>query len=151
MAIQIPLQKILPAIDRKDRDFYDTLSEEEKKAFSAFIMVQYCATVVRKSSDDPELEYGYLLSTNHYANKNLLNLSKHKKLQWLMLTASGLGAGEQWHKWIPLKPKLKNTKAPVKKKLMELFPIMKEDDIDVLTRHITKKELDQYVKAHGQK
>ena len=31
MAKQIPLNKILAAMDRKDRDFYDNLDDDEKK------------------------------------------------------------------------------------------------------------------------
>ena len=32
---QIPLKEIMAAIDKKDRNFYNNLSDEGKKAFSA--------------------------------------------------------------------------------------------------------------------
>jgi hypothetical protein len=38
----------------------------------------------------------------------------------------------------------------VKKQLAELFPNLKLDDIELLSKLITKKELDQYLKQLGQ-
>ena len=38
MGMSLPLNKVLPAIDKKDRGFWDRLSDEEKKAFSAFLI-----------------------------------------------------------------------------------------------------------------
>ena len=143
---QIPLNQILAAMDRKDRDFYDSLDDELKKSFSPFLMLKYSASV----QASPELEHYYIASTNHHANQNMFDLAKHPKLQWLMLTAVSPGLGTQRHKWIKQKPKPKNVSAPIKKQLLELFPHMKEDDVDVLSTMVTKKELNQYVKDHGE-
>jgi len=145
-APQIPLGQILSAMDRKDRDFYDNLSEELKKKFSPFIMLKYGASVYGSA----DLEDYYITSTNKHANKNMFDLAKHPKLQWLMLTTISPGIGTQNHKWIKGKPKPKNVSAPIKKQLLELFPTMKEDDVDVLSTLTTKKELKQYVKDHGE-
>jgi hypothetical protein len=38
----------------------------------------------------------------------------------------------------------------MKKQLTELFPHLKDDEIDVLAAVTTKKELDQYLKDLGQ-
>ena len=38
---QIPLKDIMAAIDKKDRNFYNNLSHEGKKAFSAWMMMRY--------------------------------------------------------------------------------------------------------------
>jgi len=145
-APQIPLNQILNAMDRKDRDFYDNLSDELKKKFSPFIMLKYGASVY----GSPDLEDYYIASTNKHANGNMFDLAKHPKLQWLMLTTISPGIGTQNHKWIKGKPKPKNVSAPIKKQLLELFPTMKEDDVDVLSTLTTKKELRQYVKDHGE-
>jgi len=144
MAKQIPLSKILPALDRKDRTFFDDLSEEEKKAFSGYLLTRYSATV----EGSPDLEYYYLVSANHCANKSMFELSKHKKLQWLMLTAVSPGIGVQRHVW--LKQKSKKESNPLKKKVLELFPNMKPDDAKTLSKIITKKELDEYIKDRGE-
>ena len=146
-APQIPLNQILQAMDRKDRDFYDNLDDELKKKFSPFLMVKYSASV----TGDSGLEHYYIASTNHYANINLFDLAKHPKLQWLMLTAASPGLGSKNHKWLKQKPLPKNVSAPIKKQLLTLFPTMKEADIDTLAAITTKKELKQYVKDRGDK
>lgn len=147
-AAQIPLNQILAAMDNKDRDFYDNLDDELKKKFSPFMMLKYLASV-HGSSD---LEHYYIAMTNNSANKNMFSLTKeHRKLQWLMLTAVSPGDGVKRHSYLKMKPKPKNTSAPIQKQLLELFPEMKVDDAEVLSSLITKKELNQYVKDHGDK
>jgi len=143
---QIPLNQILYALDAKDRDFYDNLDDELKKKFSPFLMIKYAASVYGSS----DLEDYYITSTNKHANKYLFELAKHPKLQWLLLTTISPGIGSQSHRWIKAKPKPKNASAPIKKQLAELFPIMKDDELDLLASITTKKELNQYVKDHGE-
>ncbi len=153
MAKQIPLNQILPALDRKDRDFYDNLSAEEQKAFSGFLMLRYISSIGPdwrgKNDPGPALTEYYLMSTNLNANINMFAFNKHPKLQWLMLTAASPKMGEQFHSWIKQKPKLKSSDAPIKKQLAIYFPTMKEDDLEVLSKIVTKKELKEYNKAHG--
>ena len=38
---QIPLADVMLAIDRKRRDWYDGLTDEQVKAFSAWMMMRY--------------------------------------------------------------------------------------------------------------
>lgn len=152
---QIPLNQILAAMDRKDRDFYNNLDGELKKKFSAFMMLKYAASV-RGSSD---LEHYYIATTNNRANKNMFEISSgeiggdhdHRQLQWLMLTTISPGMGTQNHKWLKMKPKPKNAATLIKKQLAELFPQMKDDDLDVLASMTTKKELTRYINDHGEK
>ena len=147
----IPLNQILAAMDAKDRDYYINLDDEMKKKFSPFMMLKYAASVV----GSPDLEEYYITCTNKWANKHMFNLTSldtpHQQLQWLMLTTISPGMGTQRHKWLKMKPKPKNVSAPIKKQLAELFPVMKDDDLDVLAAITTKKELNQYIKDHGEK
>jgi len=76
-------------------------------------------------------------------------MSKHPKLQWLMATSVSPGLGTPRNNWISLKKKEPGA-GSMKKKLMELFPHLKDDEIDVLASVTTKKELDQYLKDIGQ-
>ena len=162
-APQIPLGQILAALDAKDRDFYNNLDGELKKKFSPFMMLKYAASVVGSRSGEitgPEMEHYYIMTANYHANKYMFDISSgeiggehdHRQLQWLLLTTISPGVAEtQDHKWLKMKPKPKNASAPIKKQLLELFPEMKEDDIDVLAALTTKKELTQYIKDHGEK
>jgi hypothetical protein len=67
-----------------------------------------------------------------------------------MATAVSPGMGTHRHNWIA--PKKKETVAgasAMRKQLAELFPNMKADELDVMVSITTKKELDAYIKAHG--
>ena len=147
-AKQIPLNKILAALDRKDRDFYDNLDDDYKKGFSPFLMLRYASSI----QGDPELEHYYIASTNHYANVGILEapLSKHPKLQWLMFTAVSPGVGPMRHNWIKQKPKPKSTGTAIRKELAEIYPTMKDRDLDVLCQIIPRKELTAYKKSLGE-
>jgi len=145
-APQIPLHEILAAMDRKDRNYYDNLPEHLKKKFSGFLMLQWEATI----SGTPEMQHYYIASVNHYANKNMFDLYHHPKLQWLMLTAASPGVGKQKHNWLKRKPKPKNATAPIKKELAAIYPNMKDDDLETLSKITTKKDLKQYARDHGE-
>ena len=130
-AKQIPLNKILSALDRKDRGFYDRLDEDEKKGFSPFLMLRWASCV----GDDPELEHYYIASTNHHANPHMLvhPLTKHPKLQWLLFTAVSPGLGTMRHNWVkpPKKPKLDGVRGA----LATMHPNMKDCDLDLLSQY----------------
>lgn len=145
-APQIPLNQILSALDRKDRAFYDNLDDELKKKFSPFLMLKYAASV----QASPDFERYYIEATNYHANKHMFDLAKHPKLQWLLLTTISPGMGNQYHKWLKQKPKPKNASGPIKKQLAEMYPTMKDDDLDLLASITTKKELNDYIKDHGE-
>ena len=139
--------QVLPAIDRKDYDFYDRLSDEEKKELKgqALLYLRWGASL---NVDDPILLHYYLVSFNHHANKNFFNLYKHPKLQWLMLTASSPNLGKYNRKWLG-KKKTKDPREAIKKQLANMYPNYKEEDIEVLSNFVTKKELNKYVKDSG--
>ena len=143
MAHKLDIFKALSAVDHKNYGFYDKLTEEERKGFTAFLMNKWNASVEGNNAK----QHYYLASTNHYVNKHLFDLSKHPKLQWLLLAASSPGLGTQRHIWLKAKKKANNT--AVKKQLREMHPTYKEDDIELLSKLVTKKELKQYVKDCG--
>jgi hypothetical protein len=97
--IDFDLFEAIAAIDKKDYDYYDRLTEEQKKKFVPYMMLMWVSTV--KGSHD--LQNYYLQSTDYHANKHMFNESvqKHPKLQWLMLCAASPGMGKQYHQWIP--------------------------------------------------
>jgi hypothetical protein len=132
--------------DQKDRDFYDSLTEEERKKFSPFLMIRYGSTV----SGNPDLQAYYLMSCNERLNKNFfdVNTTQHKKLQWLLATTVSPGMGKQFHQWIsPKKKDSSNNK--VEKLLRELYPQMKDDEITLLATLNTRDDLKQLLKSQG--
>ena len=131
--------------DRKDRDFYSSLTDEERKKFSNYLMIRWGSSI----QGNAELQHYYLQSSNHYVNKHFFAINRHPKLQWLCATAVSPGLGTQRHQWIA--PKKKEAGASgIKKQLAELYPHLKDDEIELMAKINTKKDIDAYVKELGQ-
>ena len=131
--------------DHKDRAFYDGLTDEEKKKFSNYLMIRWGSAVQGSS----ELQEFYLISTNERLNKQFFDINRHPKLQWLCATAVSPGMGTYRHQWIA--PKKKEAgESGIKKQLLELYPHMKADEIELMSKINTKKDIDAYLKQLGQ-
>lgn len=131
--------------DRKNRQFYDELTDEERKKFSNYLMVRWGSAV----HGGRELQEFYVISTNERLNKHFFAVNRHPKLQWLMATSVSPGLGNQRHQWIA--PKKKDAGSnETKKMLMELYPNMKSSDIDALSSMVDKKEIKEHLKQHGE-
>ena len=130
--------------DSKNRSFYDELTDEERKKFSNYLMIRWGSSV----QGSADLQGFYVIATNERLNKHFFAVNKHPKLQWLMATSVSPGMGTFKHQWIAPKKKDSNNSA-VKKQLAELFPNMKQDELDVMAAITSKKEIEQYLKEHG--
>ena len=131
--------------DRKNRQFYDELTDEERKKFSNYLMIRWGSSV----QGSRDLQEFYVIATNERLNKHFFAVNRHPRLQWLMATSVSPGMGTHRHQWIA--PKKKDAGSnEVKKQLMELYPNMKQADIEVLAALTTKQELKQHLREHGQ-
>ena len=140
----LSIQNEMAQFDRKNRGFYDSLTDEEKKKFSNFLMIRYGSTV--KGSRD--LQEFYLISTNERLNKHFFAINRHPKLQWLCATAVSPDMGNQFHQWIA--PKKKEVGASgIKKQLAELYPNLKQDELELMATINTKKDIDALLKKMG--
>jgi len=145
MTDKLNIANEMAQFDRKNRDFYDDLSPEEQKKFSPYLMIRWGAAV----EGSADMQAYYLMSCNEKLNKHFFDIStsQHKKLQWLMATTVSPGLGKQYHKWLAGKKKESNNKAA--KLFRELFPHLKEDDIELLGRLNGKDDLKRLAKEHG--
>lgn len=141
---KLSIQNEMSEFDRKSRGFYDSLTDEERKKFSNYLMLRWGSSI----QGSQELQEYYVQSTNHYLNKHFFAINRHPKLQWLCATAVSPGMGAQRHQWIAPKKKEGNNNE-VKKFLLEQFPTMKSKDIDVLSNFVTKKDIKEYLREHG--
>lgn len=131
--------------DRKVRSFYDDLTPEEKKKFSNYLMIRWGSSV----EGSRDLQEFYVIATNERLNKHFFDLGKHPKLQWLLATTVSPDLGTPRHTWIAPKKKEKGASA-MRKKLTELYPHLKDDEIDLLAKITNEKELKAYVRDHGE-
>jgi hypothetical protein len=142
---KLSIQNEMMCFDRKDRDFYSSLTDEERKKFSNFLMIRWGSSI----QGSAELQHYYLQSSNHYVNKHFFAINRHPKLQWLCATAVSPGLGTQRHQWIA--PKKKEAGASgIRKQIAELFPHLKDDEVELMSKINTKKDIDAYVKQLGQ-
>ncbi len=134
----------MASFDRKDRDFYDSLTDEERKKFSNFLMIRWGSSVNGSS----EMQEYYLIATNERLNKHFFDLHKHPKLQWLCATSVSPDMGVQRHNWISLKKKDAASNS-IRKQLGELFPHLENDSLDLMAKLNTQKDINEYMKKLG--
>lgn len=141
---KLPLKDILAAIDMGAKEIWNELSEEEKKQISFYLLNRYVSSQ-KGSRDSQELA---VFKTNEYYNKHFFTLQKHKKLLWQLLCLAGNTKKIQYHEWIGHKRK-GNDNSKVAKLLRTLYPNKKEDEIELLAKISTKKEVLQLAKDNG--
>lgn len=134
----------MSCFDSKDRNFYDELTDEERRKFSNYLMIRWGSSV----SGSKEFQEYYLISTNERLNKHFFDLGKHPKLQWLCATAVSPGMGIQRHNWISMKKK-ESSNSDIRKQLAELFPNLQDDSLDLMATLNTQKDINQYSKQLG--
>ena len=145
MSDKLNIANEMREFDRKNRAFYDELTDEERKKFSPYLMIRWGSAV----EGSRELQEFYVIAANERLNKHFFNINttQHKKLQWLMATAVSPGLGTQRHVWIA--PRKKDKANPNRKLLAELFPAMKSDELDLLATLTTESELRGYERDLG--
>ena len=135
---KLDIKRELNAVDQKNYDFYTNLTDEERKAFSPYILMRYTASV---QMPDRDIQEWYLEMTNEMVNKNHWDLSKHHKaLLWKLFAATGTGVN-CYHPYLAAGKKEKANK--IEKLLCELHPAMKMSDIKLMGSMMTKKDKEE--------
>ena len=145
MSDKLNIANEMSCLDCKDREFYSSLTDEERKKFSTYLMIRWSSAI----QGSAELQEYYLQSCNHYLNRHFFNIGRHPKLQWLCATAVSPGLGTQRHQWIAPKKKEAGVSG-VRKQIAELFPHLKDDEVELMSEINTKKDIDAYLKQLGQ-
>jgi len=141
---KLSIQSEMRAVDQKDRDFYDSLTDDERRKFSLYLMLRYSANV----EGIPELEHYYLAAHNQRVNKNFFSLSKHPKLQWLLITTISPGMGNHKHYW--LKPRSQDSRrSRINRFIESQNPDLNDQELELLTRLTTAEELIEMAKNLG--
>jgi len=141
---KLSINNEMAVFDRKDREFYDSLNDDEKKKFSNFLMIRYGSSVQGNTMEQAV----YLLSCNENLNKNFFAINRHPKLQWLCASTVSPGWGTKRHQWIAPKKKEAGSNE-IKKALLDFYPNMKAADIELLAQFVTKKDIKELLREHG--
>lgn len=141
---KLSINNEMAQLDAKNYDFFDELTEEERKKFSTYLMLRYAASV----QGSPDLQEWYLRVTNDRVNQNFFDLNRHPKLQWLLCTTVSPGMGTQRHYWQAAKKKDSvNNKAV--KFIVKLYPYIKQDEAELLAELNSEKDLKELAKKLG--
>lgn len=134
---KLDIKRELAAVDTRNYDFYDKLTDDEKKAFSAFVLMRYTSSV--KGNFD--LQEWFIDRTNERVNKNHWQLSKdHEPLLWKLYATVGTG-DKFYHQYLKAPSKEKANK--IEKLLCDIYPAMKMDDIKLMGSLMTKADKDK--------
>ena len=143
---KLSIHNEMAQFDKKNRGFYDSLTDEERKKFSNYLMIRWGSAV----QGSRELQEFYVISTNERLNKHFFSVNRHPGLQWLMATSVSPDLGVQRHQWIAPKKKDAGGNNEVKKRLMEIYPNMKIQDIEALATMTTKQDMREHLKNLGE-
>lgn len=125
MAAKLDIKRELQAVNSKNYNFYDNLTDEEKKAFAPYILMRYVSNPRSRDAQEWCVE-----RTNEFVNKHHWILSKnHKSLLWKLYAGMGLGMNIDYQ-YVAAGKKEKANK--IEKLLVELYPAMKMSDIKLL-------------------
>jgi len=140
---KLDIKRELNAVDQKIYNFYDNLTDEERKAFSPYILMRYTSNV----QGDADLQEWFLEMTNEMVNKNYSLISKdHKALMWKLFAVTGVGSN-CYHPYLAAGKKEKANK--IEKLLAELNPAMKMADIKIWASMMSKKDKEELFTMMG--
>ena len=143
MAAKLDIKRELSAVDLKNYNFYDSLTPEEQKEFSPYVLMRFVASV----QGDRDIQEWFLEMTNEMVNKNHWELSKnHKALLWKLYAATGAGV-KCFHPYLAAGKKEKANK--IEKLLVELYPAMKMEEIKMLAAMMDKQDREELFDKMG--
>lgn len=137
-------KRVLPAIDTRNKQFYENLTEEERKGFAAWLVMRYLSSA--ESANNEIIEH-YLIMTNELVNTNFSELKNDPELLWKLMSIVGIGKSVKHPYVAPGKGKKKKSNA-FKAWLHEQYNHLSEQEIDLWFSNITKEQardmLEQY-------
>ena len=142
---KLPIKDILAAVDMGAKNIWKELTDEQKKQVSFWLLNRYVSSV-KGNRESQELA---VFKTNEYYNKHYMEISKHPQLQWQLLCMSGNTGDIKFHQRIGFKKKgTENLNAGIKL-FQQLYPNMKQNEIEMLASMHTKKEMKQLAEDHN--
>ncbi len=146
MAYQaFPVKEVLACIDQNAKSVWKELTDEQKKCVNFWLLNRYASSV----AGPREAQELAVVMTNQIYNKNWNELgTRHPQLQWQLLCVAGKTGKKMFHPWIGLKKK-KDESSKAAKLLSQIYPEMKLDEVELLARISTTKELKELAEQHG--
>lgn len=143
---KLSLKQILGCVDFNYKNAWKEFTAEEKKSVGFWLLNRYVSCVQGNRSKQENA----VIKTNEIYNKNWNVLgTKHPELQWQLLCLSGSTGKVEYHEWIGYKKKETGDTGKIFKFLKEIYPEKKLDEVELLAKISTKKEIRQLARDMG--
>lgn len=142
---KLSIKEEMRAIDTKDRSWYNSLTDEERKKVGIWVLMRYTSSC---KHDIKDFEEYYLEMVNDFVNVNFNSLAKHPQLQFQLLQLCGIGK-PQFHPWIAPGKKGKSSTNDLEKWIRNNYSQYNEDEIEVLLKVNTKQDWYELFEDHG--
>ena len=109
-APKLDIFRVLNALNAKDTEFFNKLTEEEQKAFQPFIVMRWMSG----TADARQVRF-----INEIANPYAFSLATHKALLWQLLVVCNSGKSQRYT-WNKL-PASTNTSKPVSARIVAQY------------------------------
>jgi hypothetical protein len=144
---KLTIQNEMRAIDTKDRNWYNSLTDEEQSKYNKALWTQQ-RYVSSCKHDIKEFEEHYLEWTNELVNVHHNTLRHHPELQFKLLQAVGVGKS-MFHQWI------NPPKGAQQSKLMSIFseqhPHLNDEELEIVILQYTVAEITDLLDELGYK
>lgn len=146
---KLDLKQILGCVDMGYKGAWKEFTEEERKSVGFWLLNRYVSSIQGSRSKQEDS----VLKTNEYFNKhfNTIGVGKekgHQELMWQLLCMSGATQKLEFHPYVGFKKKAESNSKTVKL-LEHIYPNMKWDEVELLARLSSKKEIQQLADEHG--
>jgi hypothetical protein len=142
MSNKLTIKEEMRAIDQRDVGWWDTLTEEEQKKISPWLLMRYTSAC---DTNYDAIRDHYLTMTNELVNVQFNTLRHHVQLQHRLMQVVGIGKS-QYHPWIA--PGKRQKKNKVAEWLLTLYPGINDDELDILLES-PKAELKSLAQSAG--
>lgn len=132
----------MSALDTKDRNWYDSLTDEETVKYNKNMWTQQRFI----SSCKGQFAEHYLEWTNELVNVHFNTLRHHPKLQFQLLQALSLGSS-QYHEWIS--PGKKGTDTKIFRFIKENYLNLNDDEVELFIGMHSKDDLRELLGDFG--
>lgn len=138
---KLNIKEEMRSIDAKDRAWYGSLTDDEKKKLGLWLLMRYTSNASGNYAEH------YLEWTNEAVNVHFNAIRKHPQLQYQLLQLVGIGS-TVFHPWIaPGKAQKKNK---LQSWLIEKYPHFNDDEIDIMLSN-SKDDLKALLREFGLK
>jgi hypothetical protein len=147
MTEKIALKEKILAVDLGAKNLWDDIDDDQRKALKSelWILNRYISNA--KTNNREHAEH-FVLTVNEYFNKHWFTLQKHPKLMWQLLCLCNWDGNKTfYHEWMGLGKKTKNSKRI--KLLEDVYPDMKQDELELLAEISTNDELKELARELG--